>query len=89
MQDVGGVRVVLSDLAESKAMVGRIHQQWGRQIRRHDDYVARPQSSGYRGHHIVVNRDGRPVEIQVRTENQHTWAESVESISRAVCQELK
>lgn len=37
----------------------------------------------------MVNRDGRLIEIQVRTENQHTWAESVESVGRAVGAELK
>lgn len=40
MQDIGGVRVVLSDTTESDMMVARIQQQWSDQIRRHDDYVA-------------------------------------------------
>lgn len=89
MQDVGGVRVVLGDLADSDRMVARIRQQWGGEVRRHDDYVADPQESGYRSQHIVVNRDGYLIEIQVRTENQHTWAESVESVGRMVGVELK
>ncbi len=87
--DADAVLVGCVATKRTSVMVGRIQQQWERQIRRHDGYVARPQSSGYRGHHIVANRDGRLIEIQVRTENQHTWAESVESISRAVGQELK
>jgi len=89
MQDIGGVRVVLNDLSESDAIVERILRNWSGAIRRHDDYVARPQPSGYRSHHIVVDRDGRLVEIRVRTESQHTWAESVESVGRMIDQELK
>lgn len=89
MQDIGGVRVVLNDLSESTAMVERILGTWSDGIRRHDNYVAQPQQSGYRSHHIMVDRDGRLIEIQVRTENQHTWAESVESIGRMIGEELK
>ena len=50
---------------------------------------SRDEPSGYRGHHIVVKRAGRIVEVQVRTENQHTWAESVESSGRLIDRELK
>lgn len=89
MQDIGGVRVVLNDQSESDAMVKRILDNWSDHIRRHDNYVSEPQQSGYRSHHIVVDRDGRLVEIQVRTENQHTWAESVESVGRMIGEELK
>lgn len=89
MQDIGGVRVVLDSSVATDAMVEQIHRNWREQIRRHDDYVADPQPSGYRGHHIVVNRDGRLIEIQIRSENQHTWAEGVESTGRTIGEELK
>lgn len=89
MQDIGGVRVVMNSLVESHAMVDKVLQQWGDHVRRHDDYVTNPQDSGYRGHHVVVLRDDRLIEIQIRTENQHTWAESVESIGRMISLELK
>lgn len=89
MQDVGGIRVVLSDLQDEENMVERILLNWQDDVVRHDDYVADPQPSGYRGHHIVVKRAGRIVEVQVRTENQHTWAESVESSGRLIDRELK
>lgn len=89
MQDIGGVRVVMNGLAESDAMVDKVLQQWGDHVRRHDDYASNPQDSGYRGHHVVVLRDDRLIEIQIRTENQHTWAESVESIGRMIGLELK
>lgn len=89
MQDVGGVRLVLEDLNSSLAMVDRIVSRWEDQIRRHDDYQSDPQPSGYRSQHLIVDRDGRSIEIQVRTVNQHAWAESVESVGRLIGVELK
>jgi len=89
MQDIGGVRVILDDRAGADRMVERTMEQWSDDVYRHDDYVSAPQPSGYRAHHIVVNRGARMIEIQVRTENQHTWAESVESSGRLICVELK
>lgn len=89
MQDIGGIRIVVNGLAESNAMVERILHQWSEQIRRHDDYASNPQPSGYRSHHVVVRRDDRLIEIQVRTENEHTWAENVESTGRLIGVELK
>ncbi|MGV1047077.1 MAG: RelA/SpoT domain-containing protein [Solirubrobacterales bacterium] len=43
-----------------------------------EDYVAAPKDTGYRALHVVVRRDGYPVEIQLRTPGQHEWAEGVE-----------
>lgn len=89
MQDIGGVRVVLDDRAGVEMMVERILMNWSNRVHRHDNYVANPQPSGYRAHHIVVERDSRLIEIQVRTENQHTWAEDVELSGRLMGVELK
>ena len=33
--------------------------------------VERPKDDGYRALHVVENRDGRQIEVQVRTERQH------------------
>lgn len=89
MQDIGGVRIVVDSLDGQLTLVRHVEAQWSDQIVRHDDYVASPQSSGYRAHHIVVRRDDRLIEIQARTERQHTWAENVEATSRVVGAELK
>ena len=89
MQDIGGVRIVVAGLDHLATLVDHVEAQWGDQIVRHDDYVTRPQESGYRAHHIVVRRDDRLIEIQARTEHQHTWAENVEATSRVIDAELK
>ena len=40
-------------------------------------------SHGYRAVHVVVYEDGPPVEIQIRTEHQDTWAQITEKLDDA------
>lgn len=54
---------------------------WGDGCKRSSNYVDRPRNSGYRAIHIVVVQDGRMIEIQLRTQRMHLWAELVESLS--------
>lgn len=85
MHDIGGCRAILPDEATIYRVIRRIRSQprerWG--IVREYDYIKRPKASGYRGVHLVVRRDGRLIEIQLRTPTQHRWALSVEAIDLA------
>ncbi|MCC6223699.1 MAG: RelA/SpoT domain-containing protein [Thermoleophilia bacterium] len=77
MQDVAGCRAVLPGGArEVQGVLHRIEKRW--EVKRLDDYVANPKPTGYRAIHVVVLRDGRLVEIQLRTPRQHEWAATVE-----------
>jgi ppGpp synthetase/RelA/SpoT-type nucleotidyltranferase len=76
MQDIGGCQAVLPSLEVVDAVADRIGRHW--QIYRVHDYVAEPKESGYRARHVVVERDERLVEIQLRTPEQQEWAEAVE-----------
>ncbi len=82
MHDIGGCRAILPDEATIYSVVRRIRSRprhiWG--IVREYDYIKQPKSSGYRGIHLVVRRDGRLIEIQLRTPSQHRWALNVEAI---------
>jgi len=46
------------------------------------DYIKEPRSSGYRAVHHVVRRNGRLIEVQLRTVLQDAWANQVEEDSR-------
>jgi ppGpp synthetase/RelA/SpoT-type nucleotidyltranferase len=79
MQDIGGCRAILPDVATVERVRRRIHKnKW--EVVREDDYNENPKSTGYRGLHVVVMKHGRPIEIQLRTPWQHSWALSVEGI---------
>jgi putative GTP pyrophosphokinase len=62
-------------------------------IRRVREYVEGrdpgPKSDGYRAVHVVVERDGRYIEVQLRTPLQDVWAQSVEQDTRRLGAGLK
>lgn len=78
MEDVVGCRLVVPTLGDLREVVARLEDRWADDIVRVRDYVVEPKATGYRGYHLVVRRDDLPVEVQVRTRNQHYWAVSVE-----------
>jgi putative GTP pyrophosphokinase len=79
LEDIGGCRAVFQTDAQLRATEARIRRRWD--IAREHDYIREPKPSGYRAVHLVVRRDGRPVEIQLRTDGQQQWADAVESIA--------
>lgn len=82
MQDIGGVRLVLPSIHDVRlvgAWLLKNHPD-----SRVSDYIERPRSSGYRALHVVAQwgRDPRkPVEIQLRSQVMHSWANMVEEMS--------
>jgi ppGpp synthetase/RelA/SpoT-type nucleotidyltranferase len=88
MEDIAGCRAILAGGASEVAgVLRRIRRNWD--IIGIDDYVQNPKPTGYRAIHIVVRRDGHPVEIQLRTPEQHEWAEAVERVAARIRQPLK
>lgn len=61
----------------------RLVSTWQRHLRDEHDYIAHPKQDGYRALHVVVERDGRLIEIQLRTQLQHLWAAHVEKLEMA------
>jgi ppGpp synthetase/RelA/SpoT-type nucleotidyltranferase len=59
----------------------------GREALMHDRRVK--PSHGYRAVHLVVNVEGHPVEIQIRTPLQHSWASATEKLSDVLDSEIK
>ncbi len=79
MQDIGGCRAILPDHSFVDR-VGRRIARNGWVIDKEYDYTSTPKTTGYRALHLVVLRHGRLIEVQIRTEAQHVWAEGVERI---------
>ncbi|HUR86342.1 MAG TPA: hypothetical protein VMY78_13455 [Solirubrobacteraceae bacterium] len=81
MHDVGGCRAVVNSEAEIREIVTHVRRRWD--CVRFYDYIAEPKPhSGYRAYHLVVAKDGRLVEVQLRTATQHRWAELIEIVDR-------
>ena len=87
MQDIGGCRGVLNTIDEVRRVQTRLSKN--RPPRRVTDYIADPRPSGYRGVHVVVEYDGRQVEVQLRTRVMHEWAVAVERFGGRLNTDLK
>lgn len=80
MHDIGGCRLVVQELRDVYRAQDWVQRNW-ELSRPPIDYIAEPRSSGYRSLHLIVLRDGVPIEVQVRTQRMHEWAQTVEAFS--------
>lgn len=78
LEDIGGCRAVLPDGPALQAVERRLRKRWS--FIRERDYIATPKDIGYRAVHLVVERDGRRIEVQLRTRGQQQWADAIEAI---------
>ncbi len=81
MHDIGGCRGILPDQDAVDRVILRLQRRWT--LRDHVwDYVTTPKDDGYRAKHLVAVKDGVLIEVQLRTNAQHRWAELVERFDR-------
>jgi len=77
--DILALRVVVADVKDCYAVLAWVHSHFEPISREFDDYIARPKANGYQSLHTVVRERGvqfgKPVEIQIRTEEMHDHAE--------------
>ncbi|AGX88461.1 RelA/SpoT family protein [Candidatus Symbiobacter mobilis] len=74
--DVRALRVIVSSIRECYAALGWIHGHFLPLTQEFDDYIARPKANGYQSLHTVIHdMDGRPAEVQIRTQAMHDHAE--------------
>jgi RelA/SpoT family (p)ppGpp synthetase len=77
LSDIYGFRVITETEDDCYAVLGAVHQRWRAVPGRFKDYISQPKSNGYRSIHTTVSgRDGKRVEIQIRTRQMHEVAES-------------
>jgi GTP pyrophosphokinase len=76
LYDVRAFRVIVLDIKTCYTVLGVIHNIWTPVPKEFDDYISRPKPNGYRSLHTVVTADdGRPLEVQIRTQEMHNFAE--------------
>ncbi len=77
LSDIYGFRIICATEADCYRILGVVHQRWRAVPGRFKDYISQPKSNGYRSIHTTVSgRDGKRVEVQVRTREMHEVAET-------------
>ena len=77
LSDIYGFRIITRTEADCYRVLGVIHQRWKAVPGRFKDYISQPKSNGYRSIHSTVSgRDGKRVEVQIRTRQMHEVAEA-------------
>ena len=73
--DLVAVRALVQTVADCYALLGRLHSIVEPFKNRFKDYISTPKPNGYQSLHTTVLFEEFPVEIQIRTEEMHQYAE--------------
>lgn len=77
LSDIYGFRIITETEEDCYKALGAVHRRWKAVPGRFKDYISNPKSNGYRSIHTTVSgRDGKRVEIQIRTQRMHEVAET-------------
>lgn len=75
MFDFLGLRVITAEVEGCYRVLDLARRLWKELPELFDDYIAHPKPNGYQSLHAVLESDGYPVEIQIRTKAMHESAE--------------
>jgi ppGpp synthetase/RelA/SpoT-type nucleotidyltranferase len=98
LQDLGGCRAILMSIKDANTLVDLLRERSRHELWREDPYILQPKDDGYRSHHLrykfrgkgsLSAHDGRRIELQIRTQLQHSWATAVEAVGLFRGEDLK
>ncbi|MDZ4791155.1 MAG: RelA/SpoT domain-containing protein [Hyphomicrobiales bacterium] len=98
MQDIGGCRATVANVDQVLQLVTSYEKSdLKHELDHKDNYIRSPQSSGYRGIHLIYKyrsdkkdtHNGLKIEVHIRSQTQHAWATAVETVGTFIKQALK
>jgi hypothetical protein len=100
IQDIAGCRVIMPSMGDVRGVLDAYAESAKHTLHRPYDYIGEPRDTGYRCYHLVYKFDGADdeereafkhhyVEVQLRTQLQHSWATAVEAVGLVRNEDLK
>ncbi len=76
LYDLLAVRVIVDNLTQCYTVLGIVHSLWQYIPKEFDDYIANPKENGYQSlHTVILDAEGNRIEVQIRTQQMHDYAE--------------
>jgi GTP pyrophosphokinase len=76
VHDLRALRVIVASVEDCYLALDVVNGLWRSRSEEFDDYIAKPKSNGYQSIHcVMIAEDGRSLEVQIRTEDMHRFAE--------------